>query len=88
MRLESATSIVLTASGAVMARPGAIHSAHCSGTTTLTLHDNATTNTGKHVMVLSAGQSFSPSHPIQCENGAYAQIAGTGSVTIVYALMG
>ena len=86
---------LLSASGTVSARPGTLCGViiitSSTNNATVTLYDNATTNSGTVVFeaVLVAGTaSYSSGYaftkPVLVGNGIYATVSGTGANFIVY----
>lgn len=81
-----------SSSGVISARPCAIHAVtvvDASAACTVIVYDNATTNSGTVVAQVNATVNSSTntvmlSHPVECSNGAYAALTGSGAGYIVH----
>ena len=79
----------LTASGSVKAAQGIYYGYVVTTVTSaaITLYDNATTNSGTVIDVIPAsatGTRGTLNVAIPCDNGIWAQFAGTGTVLFLY----
>jgi hypothetical protein len=86
------SSGIKSSSGVISARPCAIHAVtviDASAAATVIVYDNATTNAGTAVAQVNATVNASAntvmfSHPVECNNGAYAAVTGSGAGYIVH----
>lgn len=91
--MYTVTSSGLKASSAVIyARPAMLHGVtllQASTACTLIVYDNATTNAGTAAeqvnnTVNSSTVSVKLNHPVECANGIYAAVTGTGANYIIH----
>lgn len=91
--MQTCTSSGLkSSSGVILNRPCAIHAVtviDAAAAATLIIYDNATTNSGTVIAQVNATVSASANavvfnHPIECNNGAYAAVTGSGAGYIVH----
>jgi hypothetical protein len=87
------SSGLLSSSSVVCARPCMIYGVvvvQASAASTAIVYDNATTNSGTAVAQVnttvnaSTNQGPQLPHPIECTNGAYVALTGSGAQVIVY----
>lgn len=91
--MYSCTSSGLKSASAVISnRPCLIHGftlLQASAAATLIIYDNATTNSGTVIEQVNNNTNTSTvsvklNHPVECSNGAYAAVTGTGANYIVH----
>lgn len=84
---------LLAANGVIAARPCMIHGItllQAAAASTAIIYDNATTNSGTEVIEAAQNANTNTStgpqlpYPIECLNGAYLALTGTGAKAIVY----
>lgn len=91
--MQTCTSSGLkSSSGVILARPVAIHAltlVDAAAACTLIVYDNATTNSGTVIAQINATTNAATNsvvfnHPVECNNGAYAAVTGSGAGYIVH----
>jgi len=94
---SSQSSGLKSADAAIMAQPGKLTSlmvcADGTNAATVVLYDNASAASGTVIakIIVDAGatqESFSVDFPIDCLNGIYADVTGTGAEYIVHYQLG
>lgn len=81
-----------TSSAAIYARPALVHGVtllQASAACTLIIYDNATTNSGTVIEQVNNNTNTSTvsvklNNPVECSNGIYAAVTGSGANFIVH----